>query len=133
MDLQIYSMCKSKKQSYSEGQGGQGLKIGWQGHPDTAQLSRTAGRSMWLGGYGNSATDRTKHKAKEVTKGVAAGEQMFKACPGNIQCLGRCIKVFALNHQHDQTIPNISCTRRSLPKAPQKEAGHLRWPPMPVT
>ncbi|CAJ1349189.1 unnamed protein product [Effrenium voratum] len=43
--------------------------------------------STWLGGHGNSATDRTKHKAKELTKDVAAGEQMFKACPGNIQCV----------------------------------------------
>ncbi|CAK9087368.1 unnamed protein product [Durusdinium trenchii] len=51
--------------------------------------------SMWLGGYGNSATDRTKHKAKEVTKGVAAGEQMFKACPGNIQCVILSKGVFA--------------------------------------
>ena len=53
-----------------------------------------ASRSMWLGGCGKHATDRTKHKAKEVTKGVAAGEQMFKACPGNTQCLGRFLDFF---------------------------------------
>ncbi|CAK9044880.1 Carboxy-terminal kinesin 2 (XCTK2) [Durusdinium trenchii] len=51
--------------------------------------------SMWLGGCGKHATDRTKHKAKEVTKGVAAGEQMFKACPGNTQCIVLSKGVFA--------------------------------------
>ncbi|CAE7488245.1 unnamed protein product [Symbiodinium natans] len=70
-------------------------KPGWDGVSvpgDSAQDEEelwdcTSNPQMWLGGYGNSPTDRVKHVAKRLPQKPGEKAVSFKACAGGVQCV----------------------------------------------